>query len=196
MRLAAAALLLALGACARSAPPPASAGAAAALAPMAVEVVRDGDRWTADFRFAADAPVWAFTRSPLADEGKRPWRPQSWVVETPGVRLERKGHYDVLAAERGTVPRRVRVRFTPFAKNVLASYNPALAFSDGSVALFSGQFAAFPVQSAAEAERLPLELNGTGLANDEVRLTFRDRAGPVLHAGRRVARATMIGGGT
>ncbi len=164
---------------------------AAAEAAADVEVVRDGDGWTADFRFRSAAPVWAFTRSPLARESNRPWRPESWTVLTPGVRLERLGWYDAFVADKGTVPERVRIRFTPFAKDIETSYDPALIFTDGSVALYGEQFKAFPVASRAKARALPIdpsEIMGTGTPT---RVTFRDRAGPVLHAGRRLPLVTL-----
>ena len=62
---------LALAGCATaSAGPPASA--VAAEAPADVEVVRDGERWTATFRLPRDRPAWAFIRSPVADHDRRP----------------------------------------------------------------------------------------------------------------------------
>ncbi len=153
------ALLLTLSACAspKSAPRPSAEAGRPVVAN--VDVVRKGDRWTADFRFARASPVWPFARSPLTRAGQMPWRPQSWTVETPGVRLERRGRYDVFAGENGRpVPERVRIRFAPFGGDVIASYDPALIFTDGSVALYSKQFDAFPVPSLEEAERLPLDL--------------------------------------
>src|SRR5687767_15003255 len=64
------------------------AAAAAPTAPAAtVEVVRDGDRWTADYRLHARAPVWAFAKSILPRESARSWRLDSVRVLTPGVTL-------------------------------------------------------------------------------------------------------------
>jgi hypothetical protein len=124
----------------------------------------------------------------LTREGQRPWRPQSWRVETPGVRLERQGRYDILvAAEGGPLPARVRVAFTPFREDLIADYDPALIFTDGSVALYTKQFVGVPVASPAAAAAMPLDLNGVRLPDSETWLTFRDAAGPVLLAGRRLA---------
>ena len=173
----AAALLLALAGCA--------AHAGGAVRPLEVAAVRSGDSWTAEFHFPRRAGAWVFVRSALARIGEQPWRPQSWTVETPGVRLERRGHYDVLVAARGRVPDQVRIRFTPFTGDLIADYDPALAFTDGSVALFSGQFEAFPLRSPAAAAALPIDLSGAGAPASPTRVTFSDAAGQVLHAGQR-----------
>ena len=79
-------------------------GAAQAVAQPAasdVQVVRDGSRWTADYRLAAKAPVWIFRKSVLPRESKQSWRIGTVEVLTPGVRLERLGHYDALASADG-----------------------------------------------------------------------------------------------
>lgn len=150
-------------------------------------MTRRGDAWTADFAFAQSSPVWAFTHSAVTRVEGTPWRPRSWRVLTPGVRLERRGGYDVLVAARGAVPRRVRVGFTPFPGDLRADYDPALVFTDGAVALYSSQFDAFPLPSPAAAERVPTDLSDSSLDADPALVTYRDAAGPVLHAGRRSA---------
>lgn len=177
--------------------PAAASVAAAQPRPVAqVEVVRRGNSWTAEFRLAEAAAAWAFARSPLGRESKRSWRSESWTVETPGVRLERRGWYDVLVADRGTVPSRVRVRFRPYSRDIESDYDPALTFTDGSVALFDQQFKLFPVRSAGEVDRLPIDLTGRPEVRRPTRATFRDAAGPVLLHGRRTGKATTEDIGT
>ncbi|HEX8535114.1 MAG TPA: hypothetical protein VF662_13190 [Allosphingosinicella sp.] len=149
-----------------------------------VEVTRDGNSWIADYHFSRAAPAWAFLHSALAREDRKPWRPRSWTIETKGLRLERHGWYDVLVSERGNVPERVRIRFTPSTLDLEADYDPALVFSDGAVALFTDQFDVTPLPSAAAAAKLPIELRNIDIAG-LTRATFRDRAGKVLHAGVR-----------
>jgi hypothetical protein len=168
------------------------AAPAAAAERVEVTVARAGERWTADYLFPRRERAWVFPRSALTRVGERPWRPQSWRIETPGVRLERRGHYDVLVAADGErLPSRVRIAFRPFADDLIASYDNALVFTDGSVALYSKQFVAFPLESAAAAERLPRDLNGVPVPRVDIRISFRDAAGPVLHAGRRSAILTL-----
>lgn len=160
--------------------------------PVEVSIRRDGDTWTADFRFLEAARAWAFTHSALTRVGERPWRPQSWTVETPGVRLERRGYYDVLVPAGGrSVPQSVRVRFTPFSGDLLGAYDPALVFTDGSVALYSEQFDAVPLASPEAAARLPIDLSTADLPFSRTRVTFQDTNGSVLNAGQRVESVTL-----
>ena len=159
-----------------------------------VAVERNRAEWTADFAFGKDSPVWAFHASGLTRVGSRSWRAASWTVETPGVRLERRGFYDALVAERGTVPRRVRIRFRPFGEDLLSNYDPALIFTDGGVALFSDQFDLFPVSSAAATEKLPLQLASGDVEPGLTSVTFRDRHGRILHQGQRKRTVTLTNG--
>jgi hypothetical protein len=181
-----------------------AAGLALALAPapasatgprVEVRVTRNGQRWTADYRFGGRAGAWMFARSERTLEGGRDWRTEGWRVETPGVTLERRGRHDALVGVGGRpVPARVRISFTPAAVDLDAGYDPALIFSDGSVALYTKQFAVLPQPSAAAIDALPLDLNGLNLPDAEVRLRFHDAAGPVLLAGRRLATAELVDG--
>jgi hypothetical protein len=162
----------------------------------AVTVTRDGDAWTAEFELDRDAPVWAFFRSALIDGSRKPWRLEQWRVVTPGVALERAGHRDILrAVDGGPVPRRVRIAFTPKSENLEADYG-VLAFTDGSVALPSGQFDVFPLPSVDAAAAVPQDLNGYPLAGEPATVTWRDRAGPVLFRGERLAEATAADANT
>lgn len=191
----AAAATLALAGCASAPVPNPAAHATALPAPtVSAEVVRDGDVWTVAFHFAERSPAWLFNHSSVTREGNRPWRPGSWTVETPGVRIERRGRHDVLFADSGTVPETVRVRFTPVTADLVAEYDPALVFSDGSVALWSGHFHLVPIESVAAAEALPVDLNGRPFGGNGSQVTFRDRHGQVLQVGRRFDSATLIGG--
>ncbi|AQR62328.1 hypothetical protein BZG35_12245 [Brevundimonas sp. LM2] len=180
------------GGCALAAATPA-VQAVSVDAPVAVTVERDGDRWTADFVLNRDAPVWFFQRSALLRVGRTPWRPATWTVETPGVILDRQGRYDVLrTVDGGPVPREVRVRLRPSAGDLEADYDPALIFSDGAVALYSGQFDVSPLASVDQVRALPLDLNGIDLPGGPAEVTWRDRAGPVLFKGERLAEVTAL----
>jgi hypothetical protein len=181
----------AFAACAAPVPPPTSMQMQEVRVDVAVE--RDGDRWTVDYVLDRDAPAWAFRRSALLREGRRPWRPDWWAVRTPGVVLERIGDYDVLrSVDGGPVPRRVRIAMTPRAGDLEADYDPALMFSDGAVALFSEQFDVIPLASAVAARDLPRDLNGIDVPGGPARVTWRDRAGPVLFKGERRAQVTAV----
>jgi hypothetical protein len=163
-------------------------------APVAasVDVVRNGTAWTADFHLDHPAPVWVFVRSSVTRDGQLPWRQHDWIVETAGVRLDRRGHYDVLVAENGgPVPAEVRLRFTPFAHDLLADSAPALAFTNGATALFSRQFDLFALPDAAAAAQLPVDISVADIPYTRTRATFRDEGGRILYAGRRVATVSL-----
>ncbi len=177
------AAILTLGACAQTSPLAPAALAEADIPGADVAVTRNGDQWTADYTFSEDAQVWAFIRSSLTMESRQPWRPADWTVVTPGVVLERVGHLDVLRTlDGGPVPRQVRLQITPRNHNLEADY-PVLAFTDGSVALFSGAFDVFALPSLEVARDLPEDLNGQDIAIRNARITWRDRSGPVLVQG-------------
>ena len=158
-----------------------------------VEVTRDGDRWTADYRFGQDAPIWAFSRSELIQEVRLPWRLKQWRVETPGVVLERWGAFDVLrSTDGGPAPREVRIGFTPAHAQIEGGYE-TLVFTTGAVALPTRQFDIFPVASEAALAAIPEDLNGVEVGSAPV-VTWRDAAGPVLLGGERLERAVTDDG--
>jgi hypothetical protein len=154
-----------------------------------VDVVRHGDTWTADFNFDRPVVAWVFPRSDLTSQTARQWREQTWSVTTRGVRLQRRGHYDVFTAERGELPRRVTVRFKPESEGLDGDHPPALVFTDGSVALFVAQFDCFPMDTLAAVRALPRDLNNQMVPAADQKYVFRDAAGPVLLDGRRRATA-------
>ena len=181
----AACLLIGLSACAGG-PTVATEGAAEAATPVTAEVRRDGERWTLEYRLNVDSPVWFFHRSALLRVGRTPWRPAWWKVETPGVVLERQGHYDVLrSADGGPIPRTVRIVMRPQPGDLEADYDPALVFSDGTTALFTNQFDIGPLASVEAAAALPMDLNGVAGTGGPARVRYSDAAGPVLMKGRR-----------
>lgn len=162
-----------------------------------VAVTRNGDLWTVEYDLSRDAPVWVFQRSALSRVGRQPWRPQQWVIETPGVILERRGAHEVLRREDGgPLPRFVRMRLIPAAVDLEADYDPALLFTGGAVALYTGHFDVIPLDSLARADALPADLNGVDLpSTGDTEIVWRDEAGPILHNGQRYSSATTRGVG-
>lgn len=173
-------------------PPAASPSQDAEGSRPAVTVTRDGDNWTAAYELDRDAPVWAFFNSALLEETHLPWRPDQWRVVTPGVVLERSAARDILRTTDGRpVPRRVQIAFTPRPENLEAEYE-VLVFTDGSVAMPSGLFDVFPLPSVAAVADVPHDLTDYPLQTGPSSVTWRDRAGPVLFRGQRVASATAV----
>lgn len=142
------ALLLALLALALHAP--------AAAEPVRVTVTRQGDSFVADFNLPADAPAWGFWRSSTAAADNQSWRARSWRILTPGVTLQRRGRQEAFVAANGrSVPRRLRVRLTPYTGDLNSDYVPALRLGGNSVALFDGHFALYSVGDPAMLDTLP-----------------------------------------
>ncbi|MGB3166953.1 MAG: hypothetical protein WBA68_09280, partial [Alteraurantiacibacter sp.] len=75
--------------------------------PVAVEVLRDGNSWSAHYTLPADAPIWAMQRSGQLEGEGGSWRAGLWRVTTPGVSLQRVGEHDALVADTGNIPREV-----------------------------------------------------------------------------------------
>ncbi len=148
-----------------------------------VDVARNDGEWIAEYTFGRPVDAWFFPRSSVTRKGEQPWRPQSWVVETPGVRLVRRGRYDVLAPARGAMPRKVRLRFQPFTADLADDYSPALGFTDGGMALFSAQFDVLPLRSLREAGELPSDLNNSLFAETHLKMRFHDGASVTEHDG-------------
>lgn len=179
--LAAAASVVALMSACAPLPPIERGGPPAASA----SVVRQGETLHLQYSLDRDAAVWAFYDSALMSEVREPWRPRQWRVLTPGVVLDRAGHYDILrSADGGPVPRTVDIQITPRAVDLEAEY-PTLKFSNGAVALPTRQMTVFPMDSVAEVAALPSDLNGVSLPTAPTRVHWRDEAGPLLYAGER-----------
>jgi len=183
-----ASLLVFGGACASSAT--STGGQIMEAAGAQVTVTRQGDHLTVDYDFGRDAPVWAFMDSALIAEVREPWRPRQWIVETPGVVMERRGHYDILRSTNGgPVPRQVRFQVRPQAVDLEAAY-PTLLFSNGAVALPTRQLDVFALRSPQAAEAVPDDLNRVTLDGGPARVTWRDATGRVLFNGRRYQELT------
>ena len=186
MRWLAALLALALAAPASATPEPIAS----------VEVVRDGARWSAEYRIGVRAPVAVFAKSVLPRESRKSWRLETVRVLTPGVKLERLGHYDALVATRGYLPPRVRLAFTPYHRDIEAGYDPAIALGPDAVALYADAFKIVPMSSRRAALAADRDDGALPASAKPTRMTFRDRAGPLLFKGQRVARATTDNGET
>lgn len=139
---------------------------------LTADVTRQGSHLVVELHLNADAPEWVFTHSPgMLEEGAR-WRARDWTVLTPGVQLATVEGRDLLRASGGgALPRAIQLRIQPRPARVEASYNPVIDFGLGSFALYSGQFGVQP----SESEMPP----------SPMRVSWRDRSGPVLAEGER-----------
>ncbi|WP_338501565.1 hypothetical protein V6R86_01895 [Sphingomonas kaistensis] len=161
-----------------------AAAVASSSAPAEVSVTRSGSGFDAVFTLPRAAPAWGFFRSSLATEDRQPWRPRSWTILTPGVRLERRGAYDALVATNGgPVPRTIRVRVAPYTSEVLSDYVPALRLGPSGVALFDGQFSLFSVASLATLDRLGPDPETGAITDTSTRIRFRGPPATIRLAG-------------
>jgi hypothetical protein len=110
------------------------------------------------------------------------------------VKLRRIGHYDALVSVKGPLPRRVKITFTPYLEDIEAGYDPALAFADGSVALYADQFKIVPIRSVARLRKIEPDDSDLPAVDQPTRMTFLDHAGPVLVHGIRESKPTLDDG--
>jgi hypothetical protein len=180
----------------------ASAAALAAAAPIAalpaqVNVTRRGDGFEAVYTLPRNASAWGFFRSSVAADNRQPWRPRSWTILTPGVRLERRGNYDALVGEGGKpVPRTVRIRVKPYTGEVLSDYVPALRLGQNGIALFDGQFSLFSIGSPADLASLGPDPEDGRITDGGTRVRFRGGPSELRLAGDTVGYARGNSAGT
>lgn len=162
-----------------------------------VRIARDGSSWIADYDLKVGAPVWAFHDSILPRESRSSFRAASWKVETPGVRLERHGWYDTLvAAKKGNVPSKVRIRFEPYTQDIEASYDAALRFSDGSVALYDRKFKVIPMPSVDAVAKAPIDGDQLPGFDRNTTVRFEDTRLGIFALGQRLKSVALRDKGT
>ena len=148
--------------------------APAAAEPVRVTVTRQGEHFVADYVFPSDKAAWGFWRSALAEADQLPFRPRSWTVLTPGVKLERRGKQDAFVGQGGkAVPRRVRARLVPFTGHLVADYVPAMRLGGQSVALFDGHFSVFSVDAASALDSLSPGFDPALVGDPGTAVTFK-----------------------
>ena len=110
-----------------------------------VTELADG-RFRVDYRFAEPHSALIFSRS-SADH-----RLGAWQVEESDAGLERIGGFDSLLFD--TPREAVTLTVEPRYAQPEGDYSPFIAFSDGGLALFTGQFELLPVAGRAAIEAL------------------------------------------
>jgi hypothetical protein len=175
----------------------ATSSRAAPIPPATAVVTRDGDTWRVEYRLNRRSGAWIFPVSQPVAATRTPWREGAWRVETPGVRIERHGAYDVLVAARnGQVPSRVRIAFTPTNATLDREYDPAVRFGNGATAIYSDQFDVVPTADGKDVDRREAGLSVDDLGGEHVPVRFHDVAGPVFVQGRRQHDPVLTGGET
>jgi len=110
-------------------------------------VSTDGDNgFVVEFAFDQPQALMFFSRS------GGDWRTGHWVALDEGVALERIGGFDAMVFD---TPRTgARFRVTPWFGQIRGDYSPFVQFSDGAIALFTGQFELLAIADRDGLERL------------------------------------------
>jgi hypothetical protein len=162
-----------------------------------VTVSHTGSQWTIQYRLHAKAEAWVFPFSAVTYKDHARWREQQWRVLTPHVAIVRKGDYDLLVpVGQRYVPTSVQIEFTPTNATLDREYDPAVAFSNGAIALYSDQFDLAPQSDAHAIEARPSGLSVEELGGSHALVSFHDAAGPVFVRGRREQAPVLSGAET
>jgi hypothetical protein len=144
--------------------------------PVRVTVTQDKEGFVGDFTLPSLAPAWGFWRSSTAAANNQSWRAASWRVLTPGVALQRRGQQDALvSADGGPVPRKVRVRLTPFTGDLNGDYVPALDLGGETLAIFDGHFALYSVDQPDKLDSLPPGFDPALVGDPGTAVQFKSR---------------------
>lgn len=146
--------------------------------------------WRIDYRLETPQSALIFARS------NGDYRTGSWTPLDDAPAVQRINGFDALIFD--TPIDRVSFEITPHTEGIPQDYTPFLGFSDGGLALFTGQFEVLPVADRAAIEALGGDL--TNFQGDQPALGVRVRsARPMLVQGERISGAAehvSTGGGT
>lgn len=153
----------------------AALGAAAAELTGTLSLTQTGAaRWVAEYRF--DEPVARLRLEPTGTD----FRHASWRVLTPGVKLEREGDADVLAAERKLDT--LRIEIDAYDAYDHAHYVPMDRYGDGGADLYLGYFDAEAADGPAPRALVLRELKLTALPGRRALAPARGAGLPSMYA--------------
>lgn len=112
----------------------------------AIVTARDDGRFEVTYHFAGPQSGYFFSRS------GGDYRTSHWTALDDGVTLERIGGFDVILFDGPRTGARFLVE--PWFGQITGDYSPYVQFSDGAVALFTGQFEILPVPDRLAVEAL------------------------------------------
>ena len=151
--------------------------------PVSADIVRDGSKWSVEYQLNTKHKIWAFRRSQLDRQTRKSWRMQSWIVLTKGVQIAEIDGFDVLIADNGFVPKRVKILFVPWTNDLSADYDAAIRFSTGDIAIFDSHFNVVPLEYAKDRRN-----------TDQAQINrFTDKNGKVWANGNRHISASLSG---
>lgn len=161
-------------------------GAAAAELTGTLSLTQTGAaRWVAEYRF--DEPVARLRLEPTGTD----YRQASWRVLTPGVKLEREGDTDVLAADRKLAALQVEIGgYDAFDHG---HYVPMDRYGDGGADLYLGYFDAEAADGPAPRALVLREVKLAALPGAHALLPARGPGLPAMYAYFGPARAQPAG---
>ncbi|WP_265587206.1 gluzincin family metallopeptidase [Sphingomicrobium arenosum] len=162
---------------------------------MSARIEREENRLVATLSLDEPSNVWLFERSAIDWDEEQPWRPRSFEVLTPDVELRHVGHHDVLlSTDGGPVPSEVRIAVTPFTADLQRDYTPVLAFTDGTMAVYSHHFVLAPVADVDTVAAMTMDRDsGPPLRRPYPTVTFCDADGVLVEGVRQ--RCTSVNEG-
>lgn len=94
----------------------------------------DAHTWRVDYALSSPVSSLIFAR------GNGDYRTSTWALDDEAFVLERIGNTDRIRRHDGAAFNQVSARLSPYGEKPSKDYTPFIKFSDGSVAVFTGQF--------------------------------------------------------
>ncbi|WP_256617925.1 hypothetical protein [Parvularcula maris] len=140
--------LLLLAACTATEPETPSSDRASVA--MVADVELSDGQWQADLMLPMEAQAVLFDRA-LGTRAER------WALLTEGASLQNIGGFDAVTSDRPLTELSFRV--LPHTEPIRQDYTPFIPFSDGSAALFTGQFGLLSAENVAAIEAMGGDLS-------------------------------------
>ena len=151
---------------------------AAAQSPAEATVTigpEDSGNWSVAYSFEDEHKVLAFVRS------ESDFRGPTWTLESEDARFGRVAGIDVIVFDEPADE--VSFSIIPLTSNLEADYTPFVTFTDGSIAVYEGQFSLAPLESLEAVDALDGDtsnIESPALAMDVVMTSDR----PIIADGR------------
>ena len=134
---------------------------------------RNDGLWRIDYEFAVPQDSVLFSRS------NGDYRVNTWTPLDGAAPVERIGGFDAMVFDAPTQAASYLIE--PYKEAVPKEYDPYLSFSDGGVAIFTGQFELLPAESREAIEALGGDLGNWQGEQGEMKITIRSGASMLMN---------------
>lgn len=117
---------------------------------------QSGGNWRVSYSFESPQTVLAFARS------SNDYRLSTWRLETEGARLGRANDIDVIVFDEPSME--VVFSVVPLTSPLQSDYTPFVAFADGGLAVYEGQFSLIPFETLEAVTAMGGDVRSTGRA--------------------------------